>query len=134
MVLYCAKTIFNIKKKVFYFIGDKLTWKNLINKKQKEFKTVYVYDPFSLRYEYPKNVKFISSMQTAKRFLNVRLEKSATFIRGNEKEINRFLDSTWIGSDELTIYVQMDAILRGLATGILDKHSKRSINCISKYK
>lgn len=134
MVLYNAKVAGS--KKFLYFWGDRLAWDKLIIKNCKASKNVYVCDPFANRYRYPEEVKLITSKQTAKRFRNIRLEKSIVFINGNAADVNIFLGSNWIGCDIIVINVDLNTIMYGLRkdTKILEPSSRRSIKYIKKYK
>ena len=134
MTLYSAQV--TGEKKFLYFWGDRLTWDKLIVKNCKAFKNVYVCDPYANRYRYPKEVKLITSKQTAKRFANIRLEKSAVFINGNTTDVNKFLSNNWIGCDVIVVNVDIKTISYGLRKDVkvLEHSSRRNIKYISKYK
>ena len=134
MVLYNAEVYGG--KKFLYFWGDRLTWDKLIVKNCKAFKNVYVCDPYANRYRYPEEVKLITSKQTAKRFMSIRLEKSIVFVNGSATDVNKFLGNSWIGCDIIVINVDLNAILYGLRkdNGILEPSSRRNIKYIKKYK
>ena len=134
MVLYSAKV--TGEKKFLYFCGDRLTWDKLIVKNCKAFKNVYVCDPYSNRYRYPKEVKLVTSKQTARRFLNVRLEKSIVFVNGSAADVNKFLSNSWVGCDVIVVNTNVKIISYGLREDvkILEHSSRRNIKYISKYK
>ena len=134
MVLYSTRIAEN--RRLLYFWGDRLTWDNLIVKNRKAFKNVYVFDPYVNHHYYPKEIKLITSEQTAKRLTNIRLEKSIVFINGNSKDVNNLLGNSWLWCEITILNVELGTIIYGLKKGIkvLEPSSRRNIRYLSKYK
>lgn len=79
----------NYSDHAFFVYSSVEEWDNLIISNVKNCKETYVFDPHAHKEQYPKSVKLIKSVPTAKRFIGVRLTNSFIFINSIYVDVSK---------------------------------------------
>ena len=122
------------RKETLYFCGNSQDWNNLIVKNSVAAKDVFLCDPCPCA-KYPKHIKVIRSIDTAKRFLlGFGGTNSIVFI--NAEQIPKFSDTDnpfWNRTDCMVIKISIRQLVPLLKSGFLEISSKRRIKSLKFY-
>lgn len=121
-------------KETLYFCGSSQDWDNLIIKNSLIAKDVFVCDP-CLCVKYPKHIKVIRSMDTARRFLlGFGGANSIVFI--NAERNPKFADTDspfWNRTNCMIIKMNIKQLVPLLKSGFLEVSSKKNIRYLRFY-
>lgn len=116
---------------VYHFIGSDAEWKEFIIKSSLSFKESYLCDRKADRRAYPKTIRILNSVHTAKRLQFTRLSKAAIYL--GDIDWQKWFTNTQAG-DYIVIRTNLLEILELLHYGLIELTSKRTLRYLKLYK
>ena len=122
------------KKEVLCFCGSSEDWDSLIIKNSLAFKDVFVCDP-SVCTRYPKHVKVIRSVDTARRFLlGFGGTNSIVFINAEQNPKFTDVDNLfWSRADCMVLKMSIKQLIPLLKSDFIEMSSKKDIKHLRFY-
>lgn len=116
---------------VYHFIGSDAEWREFTIKSSLFFKESYLCDRKANRLAYPKTIRILNSIHTAKRLQFTRLSKAAVYL--GDIDWKKWFTNTRAG-DYIVIRTNLLEILELLQYGLVELASKRTLRYLKLYK
>lgn len=116
---------------VYHFIGSDVEWKEFVIRSSSPFKESYLCDFKADRRAYPKTIRILNSVHTAKRLQFTRLSKAAIYL--GDIDWHKWFSNTQAG-DYIVIRTNLSEISELLHYELAELASKKTLRYLKIYK